>query len=141
MSQGDLTGKVVLVVEDDYIQARIIADALTEYGAIIAGPFPTVDEALVCCKEDPVDAAVLDIKIGEGSSLPLADRLLSENVPFIFLTGYDRNIIPSRFKNIPHYLKPFVGSDAPAALVLAMAQARVRTNRHRLPPGRSPALK
>jgi two-component SAPR family response regulator len=138
MSQGDLTGKMVLVVEDDYLQARTIADALAEHGAIIVGPFSTVDEAVPSCESGLVDAAVLDIKIGENTSLPIADRLLSENVPFIFLTGYDRTIIPSRFKHVPHYLKPFVDSDAPTALVLAMADARVRPNRHRLQSGTAP---
>ena len=137
MSKGDLTGKMVLVLEDDYLQARTIADALLEHGAAIAGPFATVEEAQQRLNKGMVDAAVLDVKIGNVTSLPIADRLLCENIPFIFLTGYDRSIIPSSFKCVPHYLKPFVGADAPSALILATMNARVQPSPPRQATGRS----
>ncbi|QKK33419.1 response regulator (plasmid) [Rhizobium indicum] len=124
MSQGNLTGRKVLVVEDNYLQAKTIAEALADHGAEVLGPFPAPEECLPYCVRDQIDAAVLDVKVGEADSFPVADRLVREDIPFIFLTGYDRNIIPRRFKGVPHYLKPFVGQDAPAAVALVMALRR-----------------
>ncbi|AJC82090.1 DNA-binding NtrC family response regulator [Rhizobium aethiopicum] len=124
MSQGNLNGKKVLVVEDEYLQARTIADALMEHGADVIGPFPTVEKALQSCGRDVIDAAILDVKVGDVTSFPVAESLCRDGIPFIFLTGYDRAMIPPRFKWVPHYLKPFVGREAPTALALAIAQLR-----------------
>ncbi|WP_186007927.1 response regulator [Rhizobium etli] len=124
MSQGNLNGKKVLVVEDEYLQARTIADALIEHGADVIGPFPTVEKALLHCGPDEIDGAILDVKVGDVTSFPIAESLCRDGIPFIFLTGYDREIIPPRFKSVPHYLKPFVGRDAPTALALAIARGR-----------------
>ncbi|OWV79175.1 hypothetical protein ATY75_28900 [Rhizobium sp. N122] len=124
MSQGNLNGKKVLVVEDEYLQARTIADALMEHGADVIGPFPTVEKALQYCGRDVIDAAILDVKVGDVTSFTVAESLCRDGIPFIFLTGYDREMIPPRFKLVPHYLKPFVGRDAPTALALAIAQLR-----------------
>jgi hypothetical protein len=33
--------------------------------------------------------------------LPLASALLARNVPFIFATGYDPNVIPKRYRHVP----------------------------------------
>jgi len=126
MSHGNLNGKKVLVVEDEYLQARTIADALMEHGADVIGPFPTVEKALQCCGPDVIDAAILDVKVGDVTSFPVAESLCRDGIPFIFLTGYDRAMIPPRFKYVPHYLKPFVGRDAPTALALAIASSSVR---------------
>ncbi|QKK20501.1 response regulator [Rhizobium indicum] len=46
MSQGDLTGRKVLVVEDNYLQAKTIAEALADHGAEVLGPFPEPEECL-----------------------------------------------------------------------------------------------
>lgn len=132
MPQGDLTGRKVLVVEDDYFQALTLKEALTEHGAEVIGPFSAPETGLLYCGRGLVDAAILDVKVSGGHSFLVADKLTQNRIPFIFVTGYERNVIPHRFWRVPHYLKPFVGQDAPAALALAMALARV-TKRGRTP--------
>jgi DNA-binding response OmpR family regulator len=122
MNQSELSGKNVLVVEDDYLQAQALAYALKGYGARVIGPFPVSDEGLRHCGRHLIDAAVLDINIADGTSFPLADRLIREGVPFIFLTGDERRAIPQRFQSVPHYLKPFIGEDVPNAVALALAR-------------------
>jgi hypothetical protein len=32
----------------------------------------------------------------------IADALLDRAIPFVFATGYDREVIPSRYCNVPH---------------------------------------
>ncbi|PZM14844.1 hypothetical protein [Rhizobium tubonense] len=119
MSQGNLTGRKVLVVEED-LQAKTIADALADYGAKVVGPFRASKKSLSYCVRGLIDAAVLDIKEGDAGSFTVADRLVLEEIPFIFLIGSDWKIIPRRFQRVPRYLKSFVETDAPAALAVEM---------------------
>ncbi|NNU63828.1 hypothetical protein G9X67_00830 [Rhizobium sp. WYCCWR 11152] len=84
MSQGNLAGRKVLVVEDNYLQAKTIAEALADHGAEVLGPFPAPEECLPYCMRDQIDAAVLDVKVGEADPFPVADRLVREDIPFIY---------------------------------------------------------
>ena len=53
------------------------------------------------------DCAVLDINLAGETSIEIADRLLSEGVPFVFATGYrDTVMIPERFRHVPVVRKP-----------------------------------
>ncbi|RWX81046.1 response regulator [Neorhizobium lilium] len=112
------------MVEDDYDQACDIMGTLMEHGAKVVGPFSALEECFQYWGHNLIDAAILDVKVGDATSFPAADRLLSEGIPFLFLTGYDREIIPSRFQRVRHYLKPFVGQDVPIALALVMASGQ-----------------
>jgi len=52
-------------------------------------------------------AALLDLRLGTDSSIPLAQRLAALNVPFGFLTGFHGDAIPSEYKDRPIVPKPF----------------------------------
>jgi len=75
-------------------------------GIEVVGPFPRAKEALFELKYDNVDGAVLDIHLAEGKCFELAEALLEKRKPFIFLTGYDRTVIPPRYDKVPLYRKP-----------------------------------
>jgi two-component SAPR family response regulator len=51
----------VLVIEEQFIIALALFDALKEIGLRPVGPVATVDEALSFLREDAPDAALLDI--------------------------------------------------------------------------------
>jgi DNA-binding response OmpR family regulator len=53
------------------------------------------------------DAAIIDVSLGDQDSYPVADRLVHENVPFIFATGYGGEAIPERFEGACVVAKPF----------------------------------
>jgi DNA-binding response OmpR family regulator len=54
------------------------------------------------------DVAILDVNLGDDTSLPIADLLLSLGVPFIFATGYgEGDTIPPRFSAIHVVEKPY----------------------------------
>jgi len=98
----------VLVVEDEYFIALEIADTLTAEGAEIAGPVENVAKATKVVSEEHVDLCLLDIAlIGGERSYPLVDLLSEAGVPVIFVTGYEREAIPSRYGKLPIIVKPF----------------------------------
>jgi len=50
---------------------------------------------------------LLDINMGGSMAWPIADELVSRNVPFIFLSGYAAETLPERYRNIPRVGKPY----------------------------------
>ena len=107
MSDHQLEGCRILVVEDEYLIADDMRGALLDAGAEVLGPVPTVDAAMSLVAAEPrLDAALLDINLGGTMVFDLADTLTSRAVPFVFATGYDDSAIPDRFANVPRLEKP-----------------------------------
>jgi two-component SAPR family response regulator len=102
---GVLSGKRVLVVEDDYLIAIDAARVLSNAGAEVVGPFPKEASALTAI-EPQLDAAILDINLGDGISFSTAKVLRDACVPFVFLTGYDESVIPDDFQHVRRFEKP-----------------------------------
>lgn len=118
---SNLAGKTVLVIEDDYHQAEEVAHGLETQGIQVVGPYPTVHEGLTAARDVMLDAAVLDIRLQLDDSFPLADELLAQQVPIMFVTGYDTDVIPPRFRDSPRVLKPLDGVRLPFVLSLTIA--------------------
>lgn len=101
-----LSGRSVLVVEDEYYLAIELAEQIERGGGSVVGPFATAGEGLASLGDSTPDCALVDINTGEGPSFVLADALLSQGVPFAFLTGYDAGSVPDRFSGIERIQKP-----------------------------------
>jgi CheY-like chemotaxis protein len=100
VSGGDLAGRRVLVVEDEYVMARELAHALRKAGAIVVGPVPTVGAALAAINaEAALDVAVLDLNLRGEASYEVADALDRMGVPYVFTTGYSRSSLPLRYRD------------------------------------------
>jgi len=110
MAEGEtsaLSGRRVLVVEDDYLIADDLARSLEQLGATILGPTGSVKGALaLLARGEAIDAAVLDINLGAEKVFPVADALIKEGVPFVFATGYDHWIVPDTFSRVRRFEKP-----------------------------------
>jgi len=107
MSEHQLEGRRILVVEDEYLIADDMRGALLDAGAEVLGPVPTVDAAMsLMAAEHQLDAALLDINLRGTMVFDLADTLTSRAVPFVFATGYDNSAIPDRFADVPRLEKP-----------------------------------
>lgn len=104
-----LGGRRVLVVEDDYMIAMDVVDVLRGCGAAIVGPVATVEEALHLIQSEKIDGASLDINLAGERVYPVADALAARGVPFIFASGYDPNVIPAIYANVPQCDKPVNG--------------------------------
>ena len=103
----DLTGRSILVVEDDYYMASDFASALRSAGANVLGPCPTKEAALELLERETPSAVVLDLNLGGGGpKFEIAARLKEREIPFFFLTGYDPDVIPEDMKDVTRLQKP-----------------------------------
>ncbi|MCU0790703.1 MAG: response regulator, partial [Nitratireductor sp.] len=83
-----LSGKRILVLEDDFLIALEASEALEHFGATVIGPAHDIDTALELVRSNAIDAALLDINIRGSLSLPVAAALEEKGVPVVFATGY-----------------------------------------------------
>ena len=102
-----LSGRRILLVEDEYFIADDMVRQFEERGAEVIGPFARIEDALVAVSSDQhLDGAVLDINLHGRMVFPLADELAARGVRFVFATGYDHQRIPSRHDHIVRCEKP-----------------------------------
>jgi CheY-like chemotaxis protein len=103
-----LTGRRILIVEDEYLVAKALAQSLQALGAEIIGPSSTLDQGLELLEAEGnrVDGALLDVNLRGVQVFPLADRLLANGTPFVLITGYDAGTIPPAYANITRCEKP-----------------------------------
>lgn len=104
-----LSGRRVLVVEDEYFIAEEVAGALLRAGATVVGPVASEAAARgrIITSSAPIDWAVLDINLQGSLVYALADTLADSGIPFVFATGYADESIPERFRTVPRWGKPF----------------------------------
>ena len=119
-----LHGRRVLVVEDEALVAMLLEDGLEGAGADVVGPARSVPEALALiermARDGRLAAAVLDFKLEGIGVLPVADRLASLGVPFVFATGYGEACDRGGHADAPVLVKPF-GMDALIAAIERLA--------------------
>lgn len=101
-----LAGRKVLILEDDYYLATDLQQALESAGATVIGPCPDAPDALRLMSEESPDCAILDVNLGDGPSYAVPRELARQGVPFAFVTGYDRNVIPQEFSEAERLEKP-----------------------------------
>ncbi|MFN3470083.1 MAG: response regulator [Novosphingobium sp.] len=123
-ADGVLAGKRVLVIEDEFIVAAMVAEALEHAGAIPLGPVGRVDDALqaigsVRLGAPRIDAAVLDWNLCGDPGLPVAIALAGQAIPFVIATGYGS--VEPAFADRPLLAKPYAEGDLLAKLAALFA--------------------
>lgn len=83
-----IAGKKVLVVEDEPLVAMALEDMLADLGVQVIGPAADAASALALLEGESVDAAVLDVNLGDHRSDAVADWLSARRIPFVLATGY-----------------------------------------------------
>ena len=102
-----LQGRRVLVVEDDFLLAQTLADALEDAGAIVVGPFGWAQEAAAFVRGGAeLDGALLDVNLHGEPSYPVADALAERRVRFAFMTGYAAEALDPAYSCHPRFEKP-----------------------------------
>ena len=117
----------VLVVEDEAIIAMLLEDMILDFGAEVIGPVATLSAALHLAATAALDAAILDIKMGEAVVFPVADILQSRRIPILFATGYGPASLPPRFRAMPTLSKPFTFETLSSHLRQALAEQPCHT--------------
>ena len=98
----------ILFVEDDALAAMEVKATLDDLGCHVIGPIASVARALRVVSTERLDSAVLDINLGTELSFPIADDLTAVKVPFLFLTAYNRAVLPLPYCNRPVLSKPLI---------------------------------
>lgn len=119
---GSVSGKHVLLVEDSMIIALDAEDKLLEMGAsrvTLAASNARAKEAL---KGSEIDLAMLDFNLGDETSLPVAEWLQEQGIPFFFASGYGGDdAIPPEFADIPLVIKPYTPEQISKAAAAALS--------------------
>ena len=88
-----LTGRKVLVVEDESLVAMLLETILEDMGCIPVGPVSTVDEGVQKAENEPdLDLALLDVNVAGRQVFPVAEALARRGIPMVFSTGYGEAI-------------------------------------------------
>jgi DNA-binding response OmpR family regulator len=114
---------VVLIVEDD----PLIAFDLSEMIAAGIGAAVLVAVNLAVAKRHlagRVDFALLDINLGSETTFELARGLISKGIPFAFVSGSNRSLIPDDLKG-----ELFLAKPCSAGRLVAATEAGLRRSR------------
>jgi DNA-binding response OmpR family regulator len=118
LMKGSLTGRSLLIVEDEPIIVMDITQALEESGAEVTTT-NTLRHALLLVEHDGLSAAILDHAVGDGNSSLLCARLKERGIPFLIYSGFEQ--IEGACKGAPHISKP-----ASNKVLLAAVEALIR---------------
>jgi DNA-binding response OmpR family regulator len=113
----------ILIVEDDYLLASLLAEVLDAAGWQVVGPVGHLAEALETVASEDFDAAVLDVNLGGQTVYPVAEVLEERNVPFAFLTGYGPETLPRSLCERPRLGKPLKMKELVSAVARLTAPA------------------
>jgi len=101
-------GRSILLVEENIVVASDLERILKEAGYVVIGPAGSVAEALVQIVQRDIEAAILNVKVGKESTKPVLDVLAFSRVPFVFVSGLSRKLVPFKYRN-----RPFVSWPCP----------------------------
>lgn len=98
----------ILIVEDNALLACDLQDLLGDFGANAVGPAHNVMAGMALLDSEPVDAALLDVNLGDDFVWPIARKLRDMTIPFAFLSAACTQ------DDVPDDLRPSVCLDKPA---------------------------
>ncbi len=109
----------VLVAEDEALLALEVKEALEASGFEVVGPVSSSEEALKRLAQGDCDMAVLDIRLEDGSSEPIARLLGERRKPFVVMSGYPLHHLPEVYnQGIARFAKPV----PPSVLVRSLSR-------------------
>jgi DNA-binding response OmpR family regulator len=81
---------------------------LERAGATVIGPALSVADAQTRMADHRIDVALMDVNLGGDSRVfPLAEALAALRVPFAFVSGHPRTLMPPHLHDRPFVAKPF----------------------------------
>src|SRR5262249_54447288 len=103
---ANLSAKKILIVEDSYPIAQSMSRAITDVGFATVGPVDTADRAMRQIEQDVPDGVLLDVSLRDGSAVAVANALRQRRVPFVVVSAYAHDTLPSELRHAPYLAKP-----------------------------------
>ena len=115
-----------MLLEDEFLIALDVEQICHDEGCAEVLTFrdlSEIDDAVL--DQNSFDIAIVDVMIGDGMTLPLAEMLRKRGLPFIFATGLSRHEETFRdFPEIPVVTKPYASHHLVSAMQAALANRR-----------------
>jgi CheY-like chemotaxis protein len=102
-----LSGRHVLVVEDEMLVLMSIESALADLGCESVTAAATAVQAIELTKSQVFDIALLDLNLNGYESYAVADALVALGVPFVFSTGCSNDGMRDDYRDRPLLRKPY----------------------------------
>jgi CheY-like chemotaxis protein len=122
----------ILVVDDEPLISAMTEDWLSELGHVVVGPAYNLTAALKLAETD-LDAAIVDVALGQETSYPLADALSARGVPFALTTGYGPEGIDPKYRTRSTLGKPYEFATFQRVVDELLAQGRSAEARESAP--------
>ncbi len=98
----------IFMVEDELIVGLHARTEFEGAGHKVVAFATSVQQAMDLAQELEFDFALLDIRLGEEVSVPVAEKILSRGLNMAFVTGFeDELILPPHLRSIPRFQKPY----------------------------------
>jgi DNA-binding response OmpR family regulator len=118
----------VLIVDDEPLIAMATEDMVTELGYDVIGSVGSVDAAMSALLRRRPDIALLDVRLGNETSLAFALRCRKLGIGVAFTTGFSVSKVPEGFDSSPVLAKPFTVADLRMTLEQAASSASMPLN-------------
>lgn len=101
-----LSGRTILVVEDDFLVGHDLRSFLEDAGAAVVGPVGDIAHACAVAREQEIHGAVLDVRMWDETAAPVALDLTRRSIPFIVVSGHSPEEIPPAMREATYLAKP-----------------------------------
>jgi DNA-binding response OmpR family regulator len=106
----------VLIVEDEWLIALAVEQAVTAAGFTVSANCRSLPEAQKALSASAPEVAVLDSNLRGNSAEDIACELRARGIPFLVLSGYSRRQLEGSLARAPFLGKPFRPADLVNAL-------------------------
>ena len=108
----------LLLADDDPLLSMLVEDWLVDLGCEVVGPAASVASALGLVEKegDKLDGALIDVRLADGDSYPLADVLALRGIPYAFVTGHGVGGLAPAYRRALTLSKPFMIEDLKAMI-------------------------
>jgi PAS domain S-box-containing protein len=127
-----IASRRLLIVEDERIVARDLAQTLTDLGYAVVGTSATGDDAVAQAHDHQPDLVLMDIRLaGVKDGIQAAAEIRSErDIPIIFLTAHSDDDTLRRAKQtgpLGYLIKPFKAAELRCAIEISLHKHDIDT--------------
>jgi DNA-binding response OmpR family regulator len=106
----------VLIVEDEFLIARTLAQMLTEGGHVVTGMVGSAEKAIQMLDDRKCDVAVVDANLSGSCAAPIGAALRKRCIPFVVISGYSKQQLLASLQDAPFLPKPIDPTELLAAV-------------------------